>query len=37
LPQRTYDLVHPELGTLQIFIVPLGPQGGEMRYEAIFT
>jgi len=37
LPQRIYDLVHPELGTLSIFIVPVGPDEGAMRYEAVFT
>lgn len=37
LPQRIYDLVHPEMGTLSVFLVPLGPDGDGMRYEVIFT
>ncbi len=34
LPQRTYAVRHPDLGDLGLFLVPLGPQGGAMRYEA---
>lgn len=37
LPQRIYDLEHPALGTLSIFLVPLGPDEETMRYEAVFT
>jgi Domain of unknown function (DUF6916) len=37
LPQRIYDLEHPTLGTLSIFLVPLGPDEEAMRYEAVFT
>ena len=37
LPQRTWDLAHPALGTLAIFMVPIGPMGGRMRYEAVFN
>jgi hypothetical protein len=37
LPQQIYDLTHPELGTLSIFIVPIGPDSEGMRYEAVFT
>lgn len=37
LPQRTWDLSHPTLGTLGVFLVPLGPQEGRMRYEAVFN
>ncbi len=38
LPQRIYRVDHAELGTLEIFLVPLGP-GSErpMRYEAVFS
>lgn len=32
-PQGTYMLVHPEHGELALFMVPLGPGGGGMRYE----
>lgn len=37
LPQRTWDLAHPVLGVLAIFLVPLGPMNGRMRYEAVFN
>lgn len=37
LPQRTYRLLDEELGPREIFIVPVGPDGGAMQYEAIFT
>jgi hypothetical protein len=35
--QHTFRLEHPEMGALDIFLVPLGPQEGRMRYEAIFN
>ena len=37
LVQHIYRLEHDGLGTLDIFLVPLGPEGGRMRYEAIFN
>jgi len=37
LLQHTYSLEHVEMGVLELFLVPLGPQDGRMRYEAIFT
>ena len=37
LPQATYPIAHPKLGTLEIFIVPLGPKNGGNQYEVIFT
>ena len=37
LPQATYPITHPKLGTLEIFIVPLGPKNGGNQYEVIFT
>ena len=37
LPQAIYPLVHPALGTLEIFFVPLGPKNGGNQYEVIFT
>lgn len=37
LLQHTYVLEHVEMGMLDLFLVPLGPQEGRMRYEAIFT
>ena len=37
LPQETYPITHPSLGTLEIFIVPVGLEAGGALYEAIFT
>ena len=37
LPQRIYSLQNERMGELQIFLVPIGPDGTGMRYEAIFT
>lgn len=37
LAQRTYALRHETLGTLDIFLVPLGADLEAMRYQAIFT
>ena len=37
LPQATYTLQNESMGELGIFLVPIGPQGQAMRYEAIFT
>jgi hypothetical protein len=37
LPQATYPLENPAIGTLDLFIVPLGPKDGGNSYEAIFT
>ncbi len=37
LPQAIYPLRNESLGELGIFLVPLGPSGQAMRYEAIFT
>jgi hypothetical protein len=37
LQQGIYPLEHEPMGTLELFIVPLGPEGGRMRYEAIFN
>lgn len=36
-PQATLPLDHPQLGWLEIFLVPIGPDAVGMRYEAIFT
>lgn len=36
-PQRIYTVQHPELGALEIFLVPIGPDQRGMRYEAVFT
>lgn len=37
LPQSIYDLAHPDLGTLKIFLVPVQPSGDGAEYEAIFN
>jgi len=38
LPQATYTLEHTELGELDIFLVPVGPDGGgRQQYEAVFN
>ena len=37
LQQHIYRLEHDEMGALDLFIVPLGPQGGRMQYQAIFS
>ncbi len=35
VPQRIYLLQHLAFPGLELFLAPLGPQGGHMRYEAI--
>jgi hypothetical protein len=35
--QSTYCLSHSKLGTLDIFLVPLGPDDKGMRLEAVFN
>jgi hypothetical protein len=38
LPQAIYPVSHPELGRLDVFLVPIGPvPGGGTGYEAVFT
>lgn len=37
LEQRIYEVRHPALGTLDLFLVCLGPDAEGMRYEAVFT
>ena len=38
LPQATYSLEHSDLGSLDIFLVPIGPDAsGKPRYEAVFN
>jgi hypothetical protein len=37
LPQSIYPLEHPHMGTLDIFLVPIGPDNKGMRFEAVFT
>jgi hypothetical protein len=35
--QAIYTIEHPDKGDMDVFIVPLGPGGGGMKYEAIFS
>ena len=37
LPQQIVSLRHPDLGELELFIVPLGPDERGMRYEAVIS
>lgn len=37
LPQAIYPIANAELGTLEIFVVPIGPAEGGNGYEAVFT
>jgi len=37
VPQQIYTVRHAELGAMEIFLVPIGPDEGGMRYEAVFT
>jgi hypothetical protein len=37
LPQNIYRLDHPALGSLDLFLVPIGPDHQGMLYQAIFN
>lgn len=37
LPQQIYPLDHDELGTLELFLVPVGEDDEGRYYEAVFT
>ena len=37
LPQGVWPLEHEELGRTELFLVPLGPEGEVMQYQAVFT
>jgi hypothetical protein len=37
LPQRIYNLEHNGLGTLEIFLVPIGKDAGGVSYQAMFS
>ena len=37
LPQAIYPVKHPALGTMEIFLVPIGPASGGNGYHAVFT
>lgn len=37
LPQRIYPFEHDELGSFEMFIVPISHDADGARYEAVFT
>ena len=37
LPQAIYRVEHERMGAMEIFLVPVGPDGQGMRYEAVFN
>ncbi|MEM7049389.1 MAG: hypothetical protein AAF604_07005 [Acidobacteriota bacterium] len=37
LEQAIYSLGHSDLGTMELFLVPLGPKKSGFEYEAVFT
>lgn len=37
LPQRIYRLEHPQLGAMDIFLVPVGRTATGLHYEAVFN
>jgi len=37
LPQQIYTLTHAEMGTLEIFLVPIGATPAATQYQAIFS
>jgi hypothetical protein len=36
-PQQIFSMRHPELGSFELFLVPLGPDERGMRYEAVIS
>jgi hypothetical protein len=36
-PQQIFPLTHPQLGRLEIFMVPIKPDATGARFEAVFT
>ncbi len=37
LPQQIYRVTHPEMGELEIFLVPIGKEADGFRYEAVYN
>lgn len=37
VPQAIYRLEHEHLGALDVFLVPIGPDGEGQRYQAVFS
>jgi hypothetical protein len=36
-PQQIFTLTHPDVGELTLFLVPLGPGGNGMTYQAVIN
>ena len=36
-PRNIYEIEHEKMGALSLFIVPIGPDGEGLRYEAVFN
>jgi hypothetical protein len=36
-PQAIYSVTHDALGSMDLFLVPVGPKDGGMCYEAVFN
>ncbi|CAG5072645.1 hypothetical protein DYBT9623_04226 [Dyadobacter sp. CECT 9623] len=36
-PQGIYRIAHPEIGNIEVFLVPVGTDVKGMRYEAVFS
>ncbi len=37
LTQRLYPLVHPDMGAMDLFLVPIGSGPEGIQYESVFT
>jgi hypothetical protein len=37
VPQQICTFAHDGAGGIDLFVVPLGPEGGAMRYEAVIS
>lgn len=37
LQQQIYRVTHPEMGELEIFLVPIGKEADGFRYEAVYN
>lgn len=37
LPQQIFRVQHSSAGEFDLFLVPIGPRGGGMAYEAVFA
>lgn len=36
-PQGIYQIAHPDIRNIEVFLVPIGPDPKGMRYEAVFS